>query len=581
MRRVVGICVVVLAVVCFVGVGAAHPVTDTDPESGFDQPTDAPTAHSGDEIRQTTTLDRTPERRGEITATVSFELSSRVTELTARLPEDATVTSTNGFSRETDREYAWDERTETPTVTYRVAADRQVDADGPLAEEGQYLFVDTDEWALVRIPSTGARWTRTGGEDDDLAFVRETAIDGPGAAGDRIAFLGEHELETHTAHGQTFRLVVPDAAELDAPVEAIFESLSYASNALRVGERDDEVLVIAAPTDSIEWGVRGLQTGESDMWVQDTEPLDSPLNVWVHEYVHTRQGFQPTAETEWLIEATATYYAALFTLEENRIAFDEFDRYLRTGTDEPQSTAVLSDPSSWQNDADYQKGALVAGELDRQLRMTTDGESSLETVFRSLNSHDGELSASGFERYVADASTTAVGEAAAHYTRTGATPQMWSSDDHAAAFGQTPARFHFALDNDSLIATAPNGSKRTVGLSPTLTVGETLTLTQTVHNVGDTVGSYELPFVVGNQTSTETGRLSPGESVTHEFSHTFDESGSYTITVGDEQLDIRVESVDTDTTDSPVEIETPGFGVAVALLAVVSAVIVASRYRPS
>ena len=592
--RRVGLVVLVLVVVGSAG-GVAHPDQSTaeatvertatgtvDAQSTAGSVDSLSTAGSvsatsDDQIRMTTTLDRTPETTGEITATVSFELSSRVTEFTARLPEGVTVTETNGFSAETEQEYVWDERTDEPTVSFRVEADRLVDEEGPLAEDGRYLFADTDEWALVRIPSTGARWSRTGGESDDLEFVRETAIEGPGAAGDRMAFLGDHRIETRTAHGQTFRLVVPEAAELDASVDEIFASLSYASDALRVGERDEELFIVAAPTDSVGWAVRGLQTGSSDMWVQDTEPVDSPLNVWVHEYVHTRQGYEPTDETRWVTEATATYYAALLTLEENRIEFEAFEQYLRQGTDEPQSTAVLSEPSSWENDAEYRKGALVAGELDRQIRVVTDSGASHGSVFRSLNCHDGALSAVEFERYVTDASTTTVGAAATRYTTTDETPAMWSADQHAAAFGQTPARFSFELVDEPITVTGPDGSRAVDGTNLTLSTGETLRVELQVTNTGGTVGRYELPFAVESESSTESGRLDPGETATHEFSHTFDEPGSYTVAVGNERLEIRVSQPESEPTELPTDIEVPGFGLSTAVAAMLLGLLAATR----
>jgi len=304
-----------------------------------------------DEIRMTTTLNRTPDRTGEITATVSFRFSERVTEFTALIPERATVVETDGFSRINGTHYEWDERTDQSSVTFRVGADRLSDDEGPLAEDGRYLFTETEEWALVQIPSIGSRWLQTG--DRELDFVRETAVDGPGVAGDRMAFLGPHEIETHTAHGQTLRLVIPEAADLEAGVDDVFDSLSRASDRLRVGDRDSEVLVIAAPTDSVSWGVRGLQVGDSDMWVQDSEELDLATNVWLHEYVHTRQAFRTTDETRWLLEATGTYYGASLALEGGHVEFDRFRRVPDRGEESPQSTAVLSQPDSWENNANY------------------------------------------------------------------------------------------------------------------------------------------------------------------------------------------------------------------------------------
>jgi len=93
------------------------------------------------------------------------------------------------------------------------------------------------------------------------------------------------------------------------------------------------------------------------------------------------------------------------------------------GETEPQSKAVLSDPASWENNADYRKGALVAGEIDRRIRVTTEGESSFDDVFRSLNSHDSdELAAADFEGYVAAAANSEVASEASRYTTTADTP---------------------------------------------------------------------------------------------------------------------------------------------------------------
>jgi hypothetical protein len=542
----------------------------------------ASTQSTDDEIRMTTTLDRTPDRTGEITATVSFRFPDRVSELTARLPEAANVTATDGFSRDTDTAYEWDERTDRPSVTFRIGANKLVDGSGPLAEEGRFLFADTADWSLVQIPSTGARWLQTG--SSELAVVRETAVDGPGAVGDRMAFLGPHEIKTHTAHGQTFRLVVPEAADLEESPTDIFDSLSHASDLLRVGDRDSEVLVIAAPTDSVGWGVRGLQTGESDMWVQDSEPLDDATNVWLHEYVHTRQAYQQqvTAETQWLAEGGASYYAALLTLEQGRIDFDRFQRVLDEGTVEPQSTSILSQPDSWENNANYWKGSLVVGDLDRRIRLATGSEASFETVFRSLNSHgtsaDGTITASDLERYVREAGGDDVAADSTRYMTTDAAPAMWDVETHGEAFGQRPARFSFRLaEDDPVRISGPDGTEPLVDTSRTLTVDETLTVDMVARNVGGTVGSYELTFRVNESQTTAAGRLAPNETATHRFNHTFTEPGQYTVTVGDKQWDLRVEEPETASDALPVDVETPGFGVVPAVSALLLGGLLARR----
>jgi hypothetical protein len=536
-----------------------------------------------DEIRMTTTLNRTPDRTGEITATVSFRFSERVTEFTALIPERATVVETDGFSRINGTHYEWDERTDQSSVTFRVGADRLSDDEGPLAEDGRYLFTETEEWALVQIPSIGSRWLQTG--DRELDFVRETAVDGPGVAGDRMAFLGPHEIETHTAHGQTFRLVIPEAADLEAGVDDVFDSLSRASDRLRVGDRDSEVLVIAAPTDSVSWGVRGLQVGDSDMWVQDSEELDLATNVWLHEYVHTRQAFRTTDETRWLLEATGTYYGASLALEGGHVEFDRFRRVPDRGEESPQSTAVLSQPDSWENNANYWKGSLVVGDTDRAIREATASESSFEAVFRSLNSHDSTesgnkepVTAADLEAYVDAAGESDVAAASTRYATTDAAPTMWDSRTHGEVFGQLPAQFRFTFAADDPIrVSGDDGSRSLNGTSGTLTVGETLTVDMAVKNVGGTVGDYELPFGVNESQTTATGRLRPNESSTHRFNHTFTDPGRYTVSLGDERFEIRVEEPETTTDELPVGVETPGFGVGVAIGSILLSGLLARR----
>ena len=98
-----------------------------------------------------------------------------------------------------------------------------------------------------------------------------------------------------------------------------------------------------------------------------------------------------------------------------------------------------------------------------------------------------------------------------------------------------------------------------------------MTIGVTVENVGGTVGDYEFPFRVGDTSATRTGRLEPGETVTHRFDRRFTDPGSYRIDVGGETVHITA-SEDAQppesTGDDPLRIELPGFGIATAVIAV-------------
>ena len=606
-----------LGIIPAVGVGETPAATATTPTPATEPTTPTTTLRQQDQrskatlqpstsdgITVTTTLDRTPTQVGEITVQVAVSIPDRVTQLTAEVLDRARVTDTDGFSHAGDDDYSWDGADGSPTVTYRVDPNRLSDREGPLSVDGQYLFADTDEWALVRIPQTGITGRYTG--SSSLELDRETAIDGPGVAGDRMAFLGPVDVRTRRAHGPTLRLVIPTAADLEAEPGAILDSVANAAGRLQVGDRDKEVLMIAAPTGSVRWTVRGLQVGDSDFWVRDTEGVATASNVWVHEYVHTRQDYTAAQSAEWLTEGSATYYAALLPLETGRIDFEAFRRQLATGAAANQRRAVLTDPDRWDDFANYRKGGLVAGDLDRRVRVATNREATFDTVFRELNSATAPIDDRAVRQAVRNAADRDVAAVADRYTTTTAGPQMWNRTAHAAAFGGSPAQFRYRLADDDPITVA--GPTRTTALSGqelAVVAGETLRVRLRVENIGGTTGDYALPFRVNETETVARGRLRPGESATHSFTQTFTEPGNYRLTAGVDSFTVTVSAADStsggtidsdppaldeddiegttgnETSDdqnsttppTATDDDTPGFGVGVAMLAVAMGVL--------
>lgn len=489
-------------------------------------------------------LHLTPSRPGEITVTLRYSLPEPVASLRTRVPAGATVTATDGFVHRNGTEYVWDRRTAVPSLTYRVSVNETLDTTGPIAQGDGYTFVDAGPWAIVRTPSVAAGWGWTSG--GPVGFSRTTTVAGAGAVGERIAFLGEYHDVTRTAHDQTVRLVVPDRARLAEPPEAILDSMASASETLQVGDRDDQVFVVAAPTRSVRWSIRGLQTGESDMWVRDSERLDTADNVWLHEYVHTRQDYAATTDVRWFTEASATYYAALLTLGQGRIGFDAFHRRLALGTRQRDTTAVLADPATWDGATPYAKGALVAGEVDRQLRLATDRTRSLQGVLSRMNRHDGPVTAPAFREMVGQVGGTTAATLVDRYTTSQATPSMWEQAAHGHAFGPTPARISYALpDPENRSGYRVSGPLRNGSLGSerpiSLAVGETLAVDVRVSNTGGAAGEYEARLLVnGTPRQQRTGRLRSGESTTLTFTRTFTRAGEYTLSVGGEEVAVSV-----------------------------------------
>ena len=312
----ISVAVVLLLAGSLVAVG---PATGTDTSRMSTGGPPAPVVVPLDQTTSTETIELSrelqlvPDEPGTFAATNEYQAPDSLTSLEVTLPEGATVQSSTGFDAVDDRTYAWNEETDTPSLQYRLSGNETVPRDGPISAPGSLIFTDTGDWALVRQPGVAHSWSWQG-QDLQVSLDRTTTAR-QGVVGDQMAYLGPYKEHVHEAHGQRFRLVVPKPATLTEIPSEIFDSLGATADRLRVGARDPEVLAIAAPTGNVEWAVRGLQTGESDMWVRDVESLADPDNVWIHEYVHTRQDYTAASDFRWFTEATATYYAALATFE--------------------------------------------------------------------------------------------------------------------------------------------------------------------------------------------------------------------------------------------------------------------------
>ncbi|AZQ14756.1 hypothetical protein [Halorubrum sp. PV6] len=508
-----------------------------------------------DVIRLRTELSQTG-TPGTVAVTTRAELPDRVTELEVTLlsaSPDAEVEAT-GFDPVDGADpgesvWAWDGETADPSLRYVLDANQTVEQPGPFAGEGAYRFVATGEWALVQTPRLGAGWTYTGQREGQVRLERERVVDGPGVASQSMAFLGEHEAYTREAAGQRYRLIVPAAATLVAAPDEVFDVFADASVALPVGARDETVVAFAAPTGEVSWGVRGLQTGEMDLWVRDVEPAGTATDVWTHEYVHTRQAYRAAPSGRWITEASATHYAALFALSRGAADFPSFERTLARGEREPDASAVLADPTTWRGNPDYTKGALVAGEIDRRLRTATDGAASLATVVRELNEADEPITnediLNAIEAAAAegtdDATAAAIRAEAERLTATRESPEMWDREAHAAAFGETPAQVGYALTDDGVRATGEYRN-RTVSRAPVeLVVGESLATAVAVSNTGGAPGSYDLSLAVDGETvASRSGTLAAGDERVERFEHTFDAVGDYEVRVGGEVVAVSV-----------------------------------------
>jgi len=603
-RRLCLVLLVVVATPATVGTavaigGDAGPrwADGTPPATASTPATNESTSVASDELVRTLALRLTPDEPGSIEATVRFDAPDRVTAIRVTVPPDATVSSTRGFERTGDSEYQWDGETAGPSVTFdqpaNVSSDarRAVDVPGGGFEAGGsesgertrvavddhgpprghldgaatgYAFVDVGEWAVVRMPQLSTGWKFTG---DRVTLTRRTAVDGQGATGDEVAFLGPYEEHVRETDRGRIRLVVPEAASLAESPDAVLDSVADASDRLRVGANDAETFFVAAPTDA-EWGPLGLQYGPDDAWVRADSRLASPNNVWIHEYVHTQQDYETTAATAWTVEASAEYYSALLALEQGHIGFERFRDHLRNGQRSQFADAVLADPSTWEgNGANYVKGALVVGAVDYTARVESDRRRSYGTTLRRLNDHEQVDGATFYAAVNASGGPTAR-EVARRYATTDRVPTVWSASEHGTAFDAAPAVRTVTVDGFRVDGPYRN---RSVAAPPRLVTGERLTATVGVGNDGGRTGEFVVALTVdGERVAARNVTVAPGERTSVDLTATFDSPGEYAVAVGGDERTVAVrEPAAPSVTDLRVEPPSPTTEELVRLVAVV------------
>lgn len=328
--------------------------------------------------------------KGTVYLRIEHDLSQDLSDLSITVPDYLTEDSANGFSKRGVHQWDWDGQNGSPWIRFLV--------DVSQTNTGNYKFVDTGSWAVVTFPPVSASWKFSGSTiRRDMTY--EVEGDGITSADGSLTYLGSHDEHQFTAGDQLFRLSVPRAASLTSSRKSIAESLSHVSRNLEVGGRDDEVVVISAPS-GVNWGWGGLQTGSNGFWALDSARVSDPNNTWVHEYVHTRQDWNRHKSTEWLIEGTTNYYAALYTYYQGRTSFDSFRRHLTTSR---HSQSKLFDPSAWtSSNAHYTKGRRVTAALDAKIRAATNRQHTFEDVFRRMNDLKDPLTHQRFEQIVVD-----------------------------------------------------------------------------------------------------------------------------------------------------------------------------------
>ena len=159
--------------------------------------------------------------------------------------------------------------------------------------------------------------------------------------------------------------------------------------------------------------------------------------------------------------------------------------------------------------------------------------------------------------------------------------------DDAYRFGANVSNGTFAVGIGKAVTSVTDLSVGSASVEP----GASVTVTATVRNTGHAAGEQTVELTIGGEVvATETVSVAAGETTDVTFEYAASESGVYEVAVGGQNAELVVEGVETTTTDdesSSVETTTatttdnssgiPGFGVGVALVALVAAALVALR----
>ncbi|MEF8853370.1 MAG: hypothetical protein V5A44_01625 [Haloarculaceae archaeon] len=404
----------VIAVLVLAGLAPVSAVAGTGPGSagfgvaGGDVPDatvqETPVDPAADpQIVQTVEYRLLPNTTGRIGMTIRYDPGTNVSSIVTYGAKSRTLVQAHGFEQRRTGRWVWTGGTRSPSLSFLVT----VNGSGP-AFQG-LGWVDAGEWALAR-PRTAFAY-----RNDSAAWqyswqgterVRQRSeVDGVGVAGSSVVYLGPHETtRANLSHG-TLRVVKPEAANM-SDVGPVVGTIRGASEQLDVGDHDRRVNVFVAPSPLRDGGLAvGEHDGSHDLWVSDRRPVAPPHNTWVHEYLHTRQSFEPGPGMRWFTEASATYYAGLLSVRQGLDGRRGFERFLSTLRRNRSAEVVLANRSDWDGHyTPYSRGARTLAALDARIRDDTGGNHTLQDVFRRMNGHDGTVTLEDFDRMVTNVS---------------------------------------------------------------------------------------------------------------------------------------------------------------------------------
>jgi hypothetical protein len=331
--------------------------------------------------------------------TYDFDIPTSVNQFRISFRSPAVVTEATGFDITANQNQTELVHTGSRTASVTVV----LDARSQRSTGDFCVCIATSDWLMTSMPSGTVSYTSNGSFHGYSleGFTRETGITAnasfgtSGYASSQTLYVGPTTVTSQPTEGGTVNVVIPTGTTPRVSPATAANLIADSSRTLDTGTpRPDRVSVFVIPdlsslNSTVYFGriVPGGVTYGSTILVAGyvTE------SVYTHEYVHARAGqhrvpsaFPLTQDTRWLSEAFADYYGSLLAYQHGSLTWEDFYE----GSLDIQSShrlSALDDPSTWHSvRTPYQKGGLVLAALDVRIRTLTDGEHSLEDVFRRL-----------------------------------------------------------------------------------------------------------------------------------------------------------------------------------------------------
>lgn len=272
------------------------------------------------------------------------------------------------------------------TIEYRTDGDRErvtVGAEHAIVADGAgWAVLDRD--VLPPPLSLSA--------DDPLAG---TPAAGVAPVGEHV-LVGEFSASTGDLGDATVTVVTPAGMGTDPDVKS--HHLSSFLSDYSFGPHGTDATIVLLP-DTLPH--RGGTYADGTAYVTVPEFWDGQVaSVWLHEYVHLRQGYDADTEMTWFTEASAEYLSFRIMEEQyGEVTDDDVRSRLDSLPDHPD--AALSEPSTWDGESvDYTRGPRLLYAVDAVVRIESDGEYTLFDVFEALNERNQPLTVESFRETV-------------------------------------------------------------------------------------------------------------------------------------------------------------------------------------